>query len=63
MEQNCYSLDRKDVQPCVKEQIEKSDDQLTQAQVEEKIKENIAKFMIRKNQADKEKMKKPQLSF
>ena len=63
MEQNCYSLDRKQVQPHVKVLIEKSNDQLTQEQVEEKIKENIAKFMIRKNRADMEKMKKPQLSF
>ena len=68
IEKNMYTLHRKEVNSIVKDEMKKQAPKegglgLSQDQVEQKIKENIVKFMMKKNQADKEKMQKPQLSF
>lgn len=68
IEKNMYTLHRKEVAPIVKDEMKKQAPKegglgLSQDQVEQKIKENIVKFMMKKGKADMEKSQKPQLSF
>ena len=54
-EASFYSLNRKEVAPYVQVQMKKQP-HLSQDQIEKKIKENLAKFMVKKAKADMEKM-------
>lgn len=63
IEANFYKLDNKEQDRILKGEGFMKQRPLSQDQVEQKIKDNLERFMAKKNKADMEKLKKPQLSL